>query len=170
MGYSIGLKTSSEKQSKEILDYIDNISTLQSIKNYKKFIYPDLQWNLGNNLAYINNESEHYIGINYNQFDNLETSYFYSIIYAIAFKFNLTTQINKIDCVILNYDDSEIFYLAKENPFSKENDGDLFLSHVPINENGLKLPYEKKGCLSLLFPKVDKKDIKNIQLIIEKII
>jgi hypothetical protein len=168
MGYSIGLKTKSEKKSKEILDYILNIASLSSIINSKEYNYYDVNWCLGNDLSYIEDDSNHYIGLNGNTTDDLESAYIYSIIYAVAFKYGLTKKINGIDTVLVNYDGSDTFHLAKENPFS-EKDGDLFFSHVSINEDGLKLPYKRTGVFSFLHLGIDKKHLELLKNIINNI-
>ena len=168
MGYSVGIQTKSKEEAEQILKYInENIPSTSSAKNDLNFNYYGLHWNAGKDLSYIPNDD--FFGVNYSDLDDFESSYLYSLFYAIAFKFNLNKKINNIDCVIVNYDNESDFYLAKENPFSIETEKDKYYSFVKINEDGLKTPYEKKGLFSFLSKKLSKKDLLNIKNVINDI-
>lgn len=140
MGYSIGLKTKSKKQSAEILEFIEkNIPKITSINAYER----DVLWTSDDNLHYL--KDNNYIGINYKCSSDLLDLYFFSLIYIIGQKFNLTENFNGINCVVLNYDDQETYYLSKENPFNQETDNKRFLSFIKIKDNGLSESYKEKS-------------------------
>lgn len=135
MGYSIGLKTNSEKQAEDIINFI----------NENKLNPLNLKWYTGKNLAYINDEE--YVGIGYSLLDDFENNYFFTIIFHLAIKFGLTEEFNEKKYVLINYDDEETYVLGYTNPFKEEDS--RYYSFVKIREDGIK-NYKEYGAMHKL--------------------
>ena len=150
MSYNIGLKTKSEKQAKDIYHFVKNKVVSLDILKPSMF---DINWMCGTDMAYINQPN--YFGVGYSTLDGFKAIYFYSIMYNVAIKFNLYEEINNNKVVTLNYDDDELFYLSKSNPFEK-NDSRYF-SFIQINEEGIK-NYKRKGWRRIFGNKISKEE------------
>lgn len=166
MTYSLALKTNRKEQSVEILEFIN-----KNIPEFKD-VFPDyienVDWS-ANNLPYI--EDYPHIGFNYSGMDDFFRLYTYSILYAIALKFNLQTIINDNPVVIIDYDSQYSFYLSDNNPFAKEDP--RFSYFISIENN---LVYQRKDkFFKNLFKqfyhlKPNKKEIENMTNIVNKIL
>ena len=100
MGYCIGLKTESEKQAKDIIEFI-----------YKNKLNPfNLEWYTGKDLAYIDDDK--YVGIAYSFLDDFENTYFFTVIFHLALRFGITENINGKKYVLINYDDQDTYVLG----------------------------------------------------------
>lgn len=163
MSYNIALKTITEKQAKELQQFIEN--KLISINSFNSNLF-DIKWKCGSDMAYINKPN--YFCIGYSTLDGFKSIYFFSIIYHVAIKFNLYEDINNQKVVVLNYDDEELYYLAKSNPF--EYNDSRYFSFIQISQDGVK-EYKRKGWRRIFGNKISKKEynfIKNNIEIINK--
>ena len=162
MTYSVAVKTHNKEQSVEILDFIDkNISEFKEIfPNYSTNGY---RWS--NSLSYI--EDYPHIGFNFSTLNFLKRIYIYSILYNIAIKFNLHTNINGIAVVTLDYDSDYTFFIAEKNPF-EEND-ERAKAFILVESGLIKIDEEYSFFDKIFMLIPNKKEIEKIQEIIKNI-
>jgi hypothetical protein len=140
MSYSIGLKTKSKDQAKEILNYINNFCpTIDEIFSSANRGH-NLNWDTGDNLSYIKDKTV--VGIDNKPSEDEAITYFYSLLYFLAHKFKATETINGQEYAVINYDGNELWILSKENPFLKIDNPKEY-GFVKINNLGIKESHQK---------------------------
>lgn len=146
MGYSIGLKTQSPEQAKEILAYINaHVPTLSDIMDENN--YDDIDWATGESLAYINDHSV--IGFDYSYTGQEAMALVYSLFYDVAHKFNALEYSFGKNRVIVIYDDDERWIVDSEYPFEEDNNPDGW-GYIQLNERNIRPVYESSWLMRLL--------------------